>query len=54
MNAPRTDLGSGWSLTQLLDEAGTYYRIDGPEGEKSYVEDEYMARMQAARLGWEG
>ena len=49
-----TDLGDGWFLTQLTDKAGLYYRISGPRGETSYVEDEYMARMQAKRLGAPG
>jgi len=49
-----TDLGEGWFLTQLIDKAGPYYRITGPRGETSYVEDEYMARIQATRLGAPG
>lgn len=49
-----TELGEGWFLTQLADKAGLYYRITGPRGEISYVEDEYMARMQATRLGAPG
>ena len=48
---PTTELGGGWTLTQLIDKAGTYYRITGPNGQKRFVEDEYMARMQAKRLG---
>ena len=50
-NEPTTDLGEGWFLTQLVDKAGPYYRITGPRGETSYVEDEYMARIHAVRLG---
>ena len=49
-----TELGSGWTITQLCDKAGPYYRIQGPGGETSYVEDEYLARLQAARLGGPG
>lgn len=49
-----TALGGGWTLTQLTDKAGPYYRVDGPAGERSYTEDEYFARMHAARLGWKG
>ena len=49
-----TELGEGWFLTQLADKAGLYYRITGPRGETSFVEDEYMARIHAKRLGAPG
>ena len=48
----KTELGSGWSITQLGDKSGTYYRIAGPNGECRLAWEEYTARMYAKDMGW--
>jgi hypothetical protein len=50
----KTDIGAGWSITCLLDKTGPYYKVEGPGGKSTFAWDEYMARMYAKRLGWEG
>ena len=50
----KTELGAGWTITCLVDKTGPYYRVEGPGGESTFAWDEYMARMYAKRLGWEG
>ena len=49
-DAHRTDLGGGWTLTQLWDRAGSYYRVDGPNGESQIIETpEYAKRAYKKR-----
>ena len=49
-----TQLTEGWTITRLFDKAGSYYRVDGPDGQTSTTEDYYYAEVYARRLGWKG
>ena len=49
-----TQLTEGWTITRLFDKAGSYYRVDGPDGQSSTTEDYYYAEVYARRLGWKG